>query len=100
MDLGTHTQKDPMMTMQAEIESRTDRRYRLISQAIEDLRPFLKADGGDCELVGVEDDLVRVKMSGACVGCQFASATISGVQERLIAALGMPLRVVPVPSFR
>jgi NifU-like protein len=89
-----------MMTVQAEIETAADRRYRLISQAIEELRPFLKADGGDCQLVGVEDNIVRVRMSGACVGCQFASATIGGVQERLIAALGMPLRVVPVPSFR
>lgn len=87
------------MTVQTETESAADRRYRLISEAIEGLRPFLRADGGDCQLVGVEDNIVRVKMSGACVGCQFASATISGVQERLIAALGMPLRVVPVPSF-
>jgi NifU-like protein len=86
--------------VQAKIESAADRRYRLVSQAIEELRPFLRADGGDCELVGIEDDLVRVKMTGACIGCQFASATIGGVQERLIAALGMPLRVVPVPHAR
>ena len=85
------------MTTKAVTENADDRRYRLISQAIEDLRPFLKADGGDCELVGVEDNMVRVRMTGACVGCQFASATISGVQERLIASLGMPLRVIPVP---
>lgn len=84
------------MTAQTETESLTDRRYRLVSQAIEELRPFLKADGGDCQLVDVEGDVVRVRMTGACVGCQFASATITGVQERLIAALGMPLRVIPV----
>ncbi len=88
------------MDMQAEIETTAERKYRLVSQAIDELRPFLKADGGDCELVGIEDNVVRVKMTGACVGCMFASATISSVQERLIAALGMPLRVVPVPSFR
>jgi Fe-S cluster biogenesis protein NfuA len=62
--------------------------------------PFLRADSGDCELVGIDDDLVRVKMTGACIGCQFASATISGVQERLIAALGTPLRVISVPHVR
>ena len=88
------------MTTQTATETATDRRYRLVSQAIEDLRPFLKADGGDCELVDVEGDVVRVRMSGACIGCQFASATIMGVQERLIAALGMPLRVIPVPFGR
>ena len=81
------------MTEQAEVESAADRQFRLVSQAIEELRPFLRADGGDCELIGIEDDLVRVKMTGACIGCQFASATIGGVQERLIAALGRPLRV-------
>lgn len=85
------------MTSQTVTETTADRRYRLISQAIEDLRPFLKADGGDCELVGVEDNMVKVRMTGACIGCQFASATIGGVQERLIASLGMPLRVIPVP---
>ena len=88
------------MTVQTEIETAADRRFRLVSQAIEELRPFLRADGGDCELVGIEDDLVRVKMTGACVGCMFASATISGVKERLVAALGMPLRVIPVPHVR
>jgi NifU-like protein len=88
------------MTEQAEVESAADRQFRLVSQAIEELRPFLRADGGDCELIGIEDDLVRVKMTGACIGCQFASATIGGVQERLIAALGRPLRVVPVPHVR
>lgn len=88
------------MTVQTKIETPVERKHRLIRQAIEDLRPFLRADGGDCELVSIEDDLVRVKMSGACVGCQFASATISSVQERLIAALGMPLRVAPVPHAR
>jgi NifU-like protein len=85
------------MASQTVTETAADRRYQLISEAIEELRPFLKADGGDCELVGVEDNMVKVRMTGACIGCQFASATISRVQERLIASLGMPLRVVPVP---
>jgi NifU-like protein len=39
-----------------------------------------------------------VKLSGACVGCQAASVTINGIQERLIAKLGTPLRIIPVPS--
>ena len=56
------------MTVQTKIESPAERRYRLVSQAIEDLRPFLRSDGGDCELVSIEDDLVRVKMTGACIG--------------------------------
>ena len=71
-------------------------RMKLIEAAIEDLRPFLKADGGDCELVDVDGEKVFVKLSGACVGCQMASVTIAGVQEKLMTKLGAPLRVIPV----
>ena len=70
-----------------------EKRYKLIEQAIEELRPNLKADGGDCELVGVEGNLVTVRLHGACVGCRLSSATLNGVQERLIAILGFPLRI-------
>ena len=60
------------------------------------MRPFLKKDGGDCELIDVDGSNVIVKLSGACVGCQMASMTVNGVQEKIIAKLGIPIRVVPV----
>jgi NifU-like protein len=71
-------------------------RIKLIDKAIEELRPYLQQDGGDCELVDVDGNTVSVKLSGACIGCQMASVTISGVQQRLMEKLGMPLRVIPV----
>ena len=74
----------------------TLQKIKAIEKAIETLRPYLKADGGDCELVDVDGDVVQVKLSGACVGCQMASVTISGVRERLIEQLGIPLKVIPV----
>lgn len=73
-------------------------RIRAIEAAIEELRPHLRADGGDCDLVDVDGDRVLVRRSGACVGCQLASVTVSGIQERLVAKLGTPCRVIPVPS--
>lgn len=76
----------------------TLQKIRLIEQAIEDLRPYLQQDGGDCELVDVEDNKVYVKLSGACVSCQMSTVTIQGVQERLIEKLGVPLRVLPVQA--
>jgi NifU-like protein len=76
----------------------TLQKIRAIEAAIEEMRPYLKADGGDCELVDVDGDKVLVKLSGACVGCQQASVTLSGVQERLMTKLGIPLRVVPVTA--
>jgi NifU-like protein len=74
----------------------TLQKIKAIESAVEGLRPYLKADGGDCELVDVDGDTVLVRLSGACVSCQMASVTVSGVQERLIEKLGMPLKVVPV----
>ena len=71
-------------------------KIRLIEATIEELRPYLRKDGGDCELVDVDGSNVLVNLSGACVGCQMSSVTISGIQERLIAKLGTPVRVVPV----
>ena len=79
-------------------ETPEERKFRLVSQAVDELRPSLKADGGDCKLVGIEGNIVKVKMGGACVGCQLASVTIHGIQERLIAKLGMPLRIISVPG--
>jgi NifU-like protein len=73
-------------------------RIRLIEQSLEELRPVFRRDGGDCELVDVEDDRVFVKFSGACLGCQLESVTLQGVQERLMEKLGQPLRVIPVQA--
>lgn len=91
-------EKEPR-TAQAQAD---ETRYNLIAQAIEELRPHLKADGGDCELVSVEGNLVTVRLHGACVGCQLSGATLNGVQERLIGKLGFPLRIAqakPVGSI-
>ncbi|WP_322514455.1 Fe-S cluster assembly protein NifU [Rhodopseudomonas palustris] len=68
----------------------------LIAQALDELRPHLQRDGGDCELVSFEDGIVYVRLSGNCVGCQLSSVTLSGVQARLVDKIGRPLRVVPV----
>jgi len=67
-----------------------------IEAALAELRPRLNADGGDCQLVGVEGDVVRVRMTGACAGCQLASMTVLGVRMKLIEKLGFPVKVVPV----
>jgi NifU-like protein len=73
-------------------------KIKLIESAIEEIRPFLQADGGDCQLVDVEGEVVYVQLSGSCVGCQMASVTLNGVQERLVEKLGFFVRVVPVKN--
>ena len=56
-----------------------------IEHALEQVRPFLKADGGDISLVEVTDDnIVRVKLHGACKGCSISHITMkAGVEEAI-----------------
>jgi Fe-S cluster biogenesis protein NfuA len=56
-----------------------------INSAIDGVRPYLKADGGDVELVDVTDDLtVKVRLSGACDGCPFSVMTLKAGIEQAI----------------
>jgi Fe-S cluster biogenesis protein NfuA len=56
-----------------------------IIAALEKIRPFLQRDGGDVELVEYTDDnIVRVKLVGACKGCPGAQMTLKMVIERLL----------------
>ncbi len=48
------------------------------------VRPRLKADGGDVELVSVEDNIVKVRLTGACAGCPFSEMTLKAGIERII----------------
>ncbi len=82
--------KGPLTTLQ---------KIKLIEETIEQIRPSLQRDGGDCELVDVDGNRVMVKLTGACVGCHLSGATIEGVQARLVEAVGVPLIVVPVTPY-
>jgi Fe-S cluster biogenesis protein NfuA len=56
-----------------------------IKTAIEGVRPYLIADGGDVELVEVTGDLVvKVKLVGACHGCPFSMQTLKAGIEQAI----------------
>jgi Fe-S cluster biogenesis protein NfuA len=54
-----------------------------VNEAIEQLRPFLHADGGDMELVEITDDAVaRVRLLGACSDCSMSVMTLkAGLEE-------------------
>lgn len=53
-----------------------------ILEALEEIRPFLKSDGGDISLVSVKDDKhVKVQLHGACLGCSVNQMTLkTGVE--------------------
>jgi Fe-S cluster biogenesis protein NfuA len=50
--------------------------------ALEEIRPFLAADGGDISLIDIEDEkIVKVQLQGACAGCSVNQMTLkSGVE--------------------
>ena len=69
-----------------------------VEEAIEQLRPFLAADGGDMELVEITDDaVVRVRLLGACKDCSMSEMTMkAGLEEAVKKAAPEILRVEEV----
>jgi len=56
-----------------------------VEQVLEQIRPALKADGGDIELVDVDDKgVVQVRLTGACKGCPMSTYTIQMGVERIL----------------
>jgi Fe-S cluster biogenesis protein NfuA len=55
-----------------------------VEAALAKIRPALQADGGDVELVGVEDGVVKVSLRGACVGCPMSTMTLKQGIERIL----------------
>ena len=55
-----------------------------VQGALAKIRPALQADGGDVELVDVEEGVVKVKLTGACAGCPVSTMTLKMGIERLL----------------
>ncbi|OGB84196.1 hypothetical protein A3F66_01285 [candidate division TM6 bacterium RIFCSPHIGHO2_12_FULL_32_22] len=55
-----------------------------VQEAIAQVRDFIVSDGGDIELVKIENNKVYVKLMGACKGCPLVFITLtSGIQEAI-----------------
>jgi len=55
-----------------------------VEKALGELRPQLQADGGDIELLGVDQGVVKVRLKGACAGCPMSTMTLKmGVEQHL-----------------
>ncbi len=55
-----------------------------VRAVIEKVRPFLQRDGGDIELIDVQDGIVKVKLQGACGSCPMSMMTLKmGVEKQL-----------------
>jgi Fe-S cluster biogenesis protein NfuA len=83
--------EQPVQSVKPEAE-----RTEIIKAVIDEIRPNLRRDGGDCELVEIDGNKVMVKLTGACVFCKLSSATLEGVQARIVEKLGELVRLIPV----
>lgn len=52
-----------------------------IEKALAKIRAGLQQDGGDIELVGIEKDVVKVRLKGACAGCPMSQMTLANFVE-------------------
>jgi Fe-S cluster biogenesis protein NfuA len=55
-----------------------------VEEILDMIRPSLVADGGNVELVDVEDGVVKLKLTGACAGCPMSTMTLKNGIERIL----------------
>lgn len=73
-------------------------RIRKIEAVLESVRPQLKRDGGDIELLDVDGKTIYVSMTGACAGCQMEALTLQGIQQKLMEELKEFIKIVPTKA--
>ena len=55
-----------------------------VQEVLDKLRPFLLRDGGDCELVDVDEGIVKLRLLGACGRCPSSTITLKAGIERAL----------------
>ena len=55
-----------------------------VEKVLQKIRPSLQADGGDIELIDIQDGVVKVKLTGACCGCPMSHMTLKMGVERAL----------------
>jgi Fe-S cluster biogenesis protein NfuA len=55
-----------------------------VQAALAEIKPQIQADGGDIDLIAIENDTVKVRLRGACIGCPMSALTLKQGVERLI----------------
>ena len=65
-------------------EQNTLEQVQQVQDVLDKLRPFLLRDGGDCELVDVEEGIVKLRLLGACGSCPSSTITLKAGIERAL----------------
>ena len=68
-----------------------------VEKALDELRPFLMADGGNVELVEIDGPVVKVRLQGACGSCPSSTMTLKmGIERKMREAIPEVSEVVQV----
>ena len=74
----------------------------VVESAIDEIRPALKMDGGDCEILDVDESqgLVQLRLLGACGGCPMSTLTLKSGIERIVKERAPQVReVITLEAF-
>ena len=68
-----------------------------VEKVLDELRPFLMADGGNVEVVEIEGPVVKVRLQGACGSCPSSTMTLKmGIERKMREAIPEVSEVVQV----
>lgn len=69
-----------------------------VESVIEKVRPSIKLDGGDIQLIDIRNGMIYVQLQGACIGCASSGTTLKyGVEKQMRALIHPELTVMNVP---
>jgi len=68
-----------------------------VERVLDELRPYLMADGGNVEIVEIDGPVVKVRLQGACGSCPSSTMTLKmGIERKLREAIPEVSEVIPV----
>jgi Fe-S cluster biogenesis protein NfuA len=70
-----------------------------VRQALADVRPYLRSHGGNVELLGVSDGVVRLRLEGSCHSCPSSAVTLQQTVEEAIGARAPDVTAVEVKGL-
>jgi len=74
-----------------------DSLFEKIEDTLDVIRPALREDGGDVELVGFDDGILQLRLVGACSACPISTITVKqGIERRIRSAVPEVLEVQAV----
>lgn len=69
----------------------------IVENALQEIRPYLQADGGNITLVDIQDNIVSVQLEGNCLGCSVNQMTLkNGVEATIKRHAPQILQVIEV----